>query len=856
MAEFNPQVPEQNAPDWKRESKGTEGDQSFGTLFKGIGQAVSGLAQTGDNYVKNTIEDASRYSKESIDNEMGFNSQQYNPELAASSQVLSKLQAAKTQGKISDEYYYQRLSNTMKGLRSRFPGYEKEVDQIFSRVTGTNPANAFRDALVQQINTANASAQQGADWKQKQVWENAKYLTPNQMDPNQVQGGVDGQMAIIAAGKQREYQAENMDKQAKYDSNASTSLYNQRTQMIAADSLSKTMSALGMDQQGFVGVLQKFGDGKQLTPEGRNQATAVVDQMIVQAQQQMVQLASGADGAYTKVGPNDIAAAQKQAISGLTQLKELIGQDKYDEAAQLAANIKMTNDRRYSNMVQANPWLGNLETINKLGGPEIAGQVLRTITQNHTQTYSNFVDGAMTTNYAAGIATGQTTSSDMAKGIGGNAGMPSTSDRANSVTGVIQKFKELASNPKVSPDATRAMVNSEYSMDVSKDALWKGMTDSDKVTLFQTKFDPGITKKIVDLKDPAALAKYQGTAMNYLMTIPEFREAAGTTGQRFPFEKYLQVQMAPDGSRLIVGYTPDSGQMDPQKRAALSSYGMKTLTTATESLNKVIGVMKPMWEAQGIAPEEGVKQVLGGLGGKLGGGGNEPGFFTWAYNQIVGNEQKGKTDATTGGNSPLANTEGKPQTPLTDISSPDNEGTPEIDASSFTVPPEATLRQQGRMDPTRITAPGDTMKSIVQGAQDVGKQLGIDPQDLLTAIGYETAGTFDPWKRGPVTQWGQHRGLIQWGEPQREKYGVTQNSTPAEQMAAVGQYLKDAGVRPGMGLMDIYSAINAGKVGRYNASDANNGGAPGTVADKVNRQMGGHSRVAQEVLKTFADLPK
>ncbi len=36
--------------------------------------------------------------------------------------------------------------------------------------------------------------------------------------------------------------------------------------------------------------------------------------------------------------------------------------------------------------------------------------------------------------------------------------------------------------------------------------------------------------------------------------------------------------------------------------------------------------------------------------------------------------------------------------------------------------------------------------------------LGIDPVDLATAISYETAGTFDPTKRGPTTQWGQHQG--------------------------------------------------------------------------------------------------
>ncbi len=73
-----------------------------------------------------------------------------------------------------------------------------------------------------------------------------------------------------------------------------------------------------------------------------------------------------------------------------------------------------------------------------------------------------------------------------------------------------------------------------------------------------------------------------------------------------------------------------------------------------------------------------------------------------------------------------------------------------------------------------------------------------------------------------------------------------------EQMRAVTKYLRDAGVRPGMGMLDIYAAINAGHVGRYNASDAHAGGAPGTVRDKVEKQMGAHRRKAQALLQQQA----
>lgn len=134
----------------------------------------------------------------------------------------------------------------------------------------------------------------------------------------------------------------------------------------------------------------------------------------------------------------------------------------------------------------------------------------------------------------------------------------------------------------------------------------------------------------------------------------------------------------------------------------------------------------------------------------------------------------------------------------------------------------------------------DDLKS---GIKATAESLGISPVDLATAISYETGGTFDPVKSGPTTQWGKHRGLIQFGEPQAEKYGVDWNNPVGSQLGpdgAVAKYLRDTGVKPGMGMLDIYSAINAGGVGRYNASDANNGGAPGTVRDKVEKQMGGH----------------
>jgi hypothetical protein len=132
------------------------------------------------------------------------------------------------------------------------------------------------------------------------------------------------------------------------------------------------------------------------------------------------------------------------------------------------------------------------------------------------------------------------------------------------------------------------------------------------------------------------------------------------------------------------------------------------------------------------------------------------------------------------------------------------------------------------------------------------KRLGVDPLDIATAMSYETGGKMDPGLWGGKN--GNYLGLIQFGPEERKKYGVHEGQSAGDQVVAAENFLRDRGVKPGMGLPDIYSTINAGSPGRYNASDANNGGAPGTVMDKVTQQMGPHRVNAARLLGMDAGM--
>jgi hypothetical protein len=140
---------------------------------------------------------------------------------------------------------------------------------------------------------------------------------------------------------------------------------------------------------------------------------------------------------------------------------------------------------------------------------------------------------------------------------------------------------------------------------------------------------------------------------------------------------------------------------------------------------------------------------------------------------------------------------------------------------------------------------------LVSAVKASAARLGVNPSDLLTAMSYETGGTLDPNLWGG--KGGKYLGLIQFGPEEQAKYGVKPGMSAADQVNAAEDFLRDRGVKPGMGLLDIYSTINAGKPGLYDRSDASNGGAPGTVADKVATQMVGHRARANALLGGSSD---
>lgn len=153
----------------------------------------------------------------------------------------------------------------------------------------------------------------------------------------------------------------------------------------------------------------------------------------------------------------------------------------------------------------------------------------------------------------------------------------------------------------------------------------------------------------------------------------------------------------------------------------------------------------------------------------------------------------------------------------------------------------------------RATPQGADLQKIVEETSKLAERMGLSTKDLLTVISYESAFRKDIMGGAK----NQYYGLFQASPDVQKQYGLGPGvSDIAKQIEALGKYLKERGVKEGDGLLQIYAAINAGNAKNIHASDANNGGRPGTVLDKVSTDMDNNKRIADGLLAAYSGAVK
>lgn len=628
MAEFNPstRTNETQASSQLGYSQGTGTDRSFETLFSGLGDLIGGAAKTTDNAIQNRIEKEARYGYESTNDEMNLSVDTVPSELTRTNDGLQKLATAHMQGKVTSEYYYSRLASSLKGLRARYPGYERQVDEIVQSVTGVNPANAYRNALLQNIESQQ-SAMASAQNKQDQ-WANTKensevlgIIAPDYWT-NQEKYSTPAAQAELKS-RVSQYQgrtrlAEDTVKLTNANKDVARPQLGQYLGTIASGYVVGTGEAANVDSPNVQNMITKaLSDGTVDSTE-KEQINGFIAMQRSQAEAHMRR-----EFATKEWSGNFTSTEREQEIKNsllvFDNMQELINNDQISSAAQIASRNKAQLDQKTAEVYQKYPELQTAGAIRNIAGDQAAQVLVDNLVQSvgggqqflKTLTPDSKI---MAQDGAAAVIKGNMTIDQMADAfteMGGKAG----AEKEAMVAATLNATTSALANPGVDPETRKNTVKNTYSTKL--DGIWSKVDNSTDASgmsqrsrLFNKMFSPEITKQVAALNDPESLQIYTAAAADKFQQIPEFRKAAAALSQDLPYAQYLRVEYDPERNKMIMSVN----------REALGNAGFFTrsdqntinsnLQPFVTSLNQALSTMAPIIEASGVDETEGVMSLM------------------------------------------------------------------------------------------------------------------------------------------------------------------------------------------------------------------------------------------------------
>jgi hypothetical protein len=146
--------------------------------------------------------------------------------------------------------------------------------------------------------------------------------------------------------------------------------------------------------------------------------------------------------------------------------------------------------------------------------------------------------------------------------------------------------------------------------------------------------------------------------------------------------------------------------------------------------------------------------------------------------------------------------------------------------------------------PSRSIKPTEHFtRENAQAVRESAARLGLPPEHWAQILAHETKGTYSPSIWGGKR--GRYLGLIQFGPQERRQFGVHAGQPFREQLGAAERFMLARGYKPGMGQLDAYSTILAGRPGLYHRRDRN-----GSVAQHVAQMQREHAAVVERFLSS------
>lgn len=601
---FNTGPGDAGIPNMTGRSEGTGPNRVFESLFGGLADTFQNVTTIKDKNTQNAIMEDARSVFDQTNQDFGVA-----PPAGIEGEVdsIKTLQAAFQQGKISQTNYYGRLATKAKQLRTKYPGYESFVDDAIMSVTGTRPANSYRDSLFNEMDAIAKSASDQEKFRRQFEKDNAGeiaslfpddyFQNPGKYDFNTVQAEVSKLKARDYKIKAETQGLELALKQGQVNDKQVEKAVAQDLSLIVETQLNKAIGANGAN---FEEVMAQFMTGKSTDLEALTNNIGEAETRLRSQLRARVQSAFVAKGLMTQ---EDANKAIESAMYPIIEAKKAIVGGDFQYAGRLATINKYIADRSLNDIFKSSPEAvvgAGLSRMNEAVGAEFFNKRL-----DKFDTIAAEAVGRAAGNLDPNVIKNVMTSGDQQVA------------RAT-ITGAMEALK----NPNLTgPDLTN-IVNQFFGPQAFDFMSGENVNPEDLERMYTTLLDPQVTKAIKEKGTPEDLKTYTEFALEKFRAIPSFRAAAGTLNNITEKVGEISLQYDPKTNRIAVQTIPGftmSGQRE-------------TIQRVIGSMNKALAVLDPLAEANGVETQQLLNDLVSGMvemervPGK--------GFFSWMIDQM------------------------------------------------------------------------------------------------------------------------------------------------------------------------------------------------------------------------------
>lgn len=618
---FNPQIPSGDVPSGLSYSRGAgAGDrsaaykgQAAGTILSGIGGAVSTALAGADEVVKQKIYnevDAGTDAVQSlfgVDDATAAEGGSINPvELDKAKTNLGRLQNAYINGDIKPSHYFAKLNVMTKSLKARYPGYEREIDQTVSSITGTNPANALMSSLEQEAASAASQRDAAASKWFTYTTQNQEFIEraypgyftmPEDQRPSEAE--VMGSVASIQAEDSRlrsiSLALEADIKKGQLDQKNLVSGAREVAGSVVSQTVAGGFAALGNNYTEILKKLDEYQNNPEsITPEALQELQMGTANLLLTVQSNLqTQLSTGPYAQLDNATRKEIIEGQ---IAPLQTMVDAINNEDYGLVKVHAAFIEATKNRNVAASLQS----GMVEGANIIQQLQTAKDILQDDAIFSVWLQQSGALNAVTKSFAIQAQTNAV--------LGTGDTLPEAIKRASEADpkagkGVLESVLEsigiFASLPNVAPNI-QAYIYGDPNGTINQ------FKASQRPDVFATMYSPKYVAELQKMKenDPTSWAATKKEAMNafteqsrpIIAEINEMPEAYSTLVDVAFNRETGQLEVRPSGAFMQVT-SPISGMAGPDPVA--TDVAVQEMIRNYQQLNKMLFSMKAVVEADG-----------------------------------------------------------------------------------------------------------------------------------------------------------------------------------------------------------------------------------------------------------------